>query len=214
MISRLQYITQDHSGKTHAQLCEEACKAGVKWVQLRMKDTSYETYLEEAKACREITKSYKATLIINDNLSIALESRADGVHLGLLDMPVREARLQSPDEFIIGGTANTIEDVERHIADGADYVGMGPYKYTTTKKKLSPILGLEGYQKALGQLSTRDFPIVAIGGITQNDIYQLKKIGMHGVAVSGLITHSADKHTMVEEINKAFEEQINLKVAD
>ena len=96
---------------------------------------------------------------------------ADGVHLGKLDMPIKEARERLGKDFIIGGTANTFEDIRQHAADGADYIGCGPFRFTTTKQKLSPILGLDGYHSILTQMREKGItiPVVAIGGITRED---------------------------------------------
>jgi thiamine-phosphate pyrophosphorylase len=103
---------------------------------------------------------------------------------------------------IIGGTANSLEDILRHADDGADYVGLGPYRFTTTKQKLSPILGLEGIQHIMNQLQARNvtIPVIAIGGITLEDIPALRRTGIQGIAVSGLITHAADKARLIQQI--------------
>lgn len=203
MIERLQYITQDHPTLSHSQLCEEACKSGVKWVQLRMKNVDDPTYLAEAKKCRTITKQYGAKLIINDDIEIAQLSFADGVHLGLNDTNTFEARRITGDGFIIGGTANTPNDIIKHYHNGVNYVGVGPYRFTKTKENLSPILGILGYENIISELKKRNIsiPIIAIGGIEINDIDQLKKIGIYGVAVSGLITNSENRTKLVKEIN-------------
>ena len=84
---------------------------------------------------------------------------ADGVHLGKLDMPIKEARERLGKDFIIGGTANTFEDIRQHAADGADYIGCGPFRFTTTKRKLSPILGLDGYHSILTQMREKGITI-------------------------------------------------------
>ena len=90
--------------------------------------------------------AYGSRLIINDRVEVAVAVDADGVHVGKEDMPVREARRMMGEGKIVGGTANTVEDIREHYRGGADYIGLGPYRYTTTKKKLSPVLGLEGYR--------------------------------------------------------------------
>ena len=90
-------------------------------------------------------KEHDAILILDDHVELAQKLEVDGVHLGKTDMPVAEARQLLGEAFIIGGTANTFEDVEMHYRAGADYVGIGPFRFTTTKKNLSPVLGIEGY---------------------------------------------------------------------
>lgn len=187
---QIQYISQGKSIPEHLSNIEKVCQAGGNWIQLRLKNVSLIDYLEAAKKCRIICDRYGATLIINDNVGIAAESQADGVHVGLTDVNPKEARKQLGKNAIIGGTANTYENCLQHINDGVDYIGLGPYKYTTTKDKLSPILGIEGYQKISTQLAQKrqQIPIIAIGGITVEDIPVLLKTGIHGIAVSGLLS--------------------------
>ena len=204
MIERLHYITQSNPKQSHAGLCREACIAGAKWIQLRMKGVSEEEYLEEANRCREITFEYTAKLIINDNMDVALQCGADGVHLGQHDIGTAEARTRVPEGFIIGGTANTVEQIAEHIENGVDYVGVGPYRFTETKKNLSPILGEQGYIAILEDLKSRgmEVPLIAIGGIEIKDIDALMNCGVHGIAVSGLITRAENKTKVVNEITK------------
>lgn len=204
MIERLQYITQDYDQGSHSLLCLEACQAGVKWVQLRMKNVSDDEYLKVARLCRKITSDHEAILIINDRLDIALEVGADGVHLGQTDMSTAEARGKVPEGFIIGGTANTLEQIIEHHENGVDYVGVGPNRFTSTKDNLSPILGLEGYQTLINQLEERNIPIpvIAIGGILEEDIAPLRENGVYGVAIAGLITTSIEKKELIEALQK------------
>jgi thiamine-phosphate pyrophosphorylase len=140
-------------------------------------------------------------LIINDNVTIAKEIGADGVHLGKNDMHPTEAREILGGEAIIGGTANTIEDVVQLSGSGVNYIGLGPYRFTTTKDKLSPILGLEGYMKIMRevQMMSIDIPIIAIGGIVPGDVAALMETGIYGVAVSSAINQSIDKHSVIKE---------------
>jgi len=202
MIEKLQYITQETETLSHIDCVKEACIAGAKWVQLRVKNISTVEYLNIAKEARIICDLYDVTLIINDNVEVAKLVNANGVHLGKSDMSPEDARkLLGPDK-IIGGTANTIDDVKSLINLGIDYIGLGPYKTTSTKENLSPILGLDGYyeisQKTFELL--RDFqlenaipPIIAIGGIELEDITELMKTGVYGIAVSGVLTNDFNK---------------------
>ena len=123
------------------------------------------------------------------------------MHLGKNDMPIDEARKILGSDKIIGGTANTFEDVERLYRQGADYIGCGPFRFTTTKKNLSPILGLEGYQRIVKQMhdANINLPIVAIGGIKAEDIPAIMQTGVTGIAVSGAVQ---DAENPVEEMKK------------
>lgn len=171
-----------------------ACRAGVRLLQLRMKEASDEEFYRTALAAKEICGKYDCCLILNDRVEIAAAVGADGVHVGKEDVSVREARRIMGKDRIVGGTANTIEDIREHYRGGADYVGVGPYRFTTTKKKLSPILGLEGYHRIRTQMSEEGIPIplFAIGGIELEDMGPLLDAGVYGVAFSGLLVQSAE----------------------
>ncbi|NLR59725.1 thiamine phosphate synthase [Chitinophaga polysaccharea] len=198
MISHLHYISQT----PHIDHIKAACDAGCKWIQLRIKNESPATVLPVAEAAKVICDRYQARLIINDYPQIAIAVDAAGVHVGKLDMSVAAARDIAGPELIIGGTANTLEDILQHVQDGASYVGVGPFRFTTTKQNLSPILGLQGYQSIMQQLRERNIsiPVIAIGGILSEDIPALLETGIHGIAVSGLISAAMDKRAVVHHI--------------
>jgi len=204
VIEKLQYITQETKNLTHIDCVREACIAGVKWVQLRVKNKSNTEYLEIAKEAKIICDLYDVLLIINDNVAIAKEINAHGVHLGATDMYIAEARSILGDDAIIGVTANTLKDVERLIEQKADYIGLGPFAFTETKINLSPVLGLTGYAKLINELKTyyalSETPIVAIGGIGIDDIEPLMGTGIYGIAVSGLLTNDFSITDKLHEI--------------
>ncbi len=199
---KLQFISQQTPSITHLESIRAACVAGVRWVQLRVKNQNERAILEMAEQARAICDQYQAKLIINDYPLVAKLSNADGLHLGKEDMPISQAREILGDKCIIGGTANTFEDIKNHYQKGANYVGLGPFQYTTTKKKLSPILGLEGYTQIIEECKQHqiELPIIAIGGIRYEHIKQLKKTGISGIAVSSLIVHAKDKAELVADI--------------
>lgn len=193
-ISRLHYITQALPGSTHAQLAERACAGGVDWVQLRLKQASDQQWQQEARDTLAVCRQYGARLIINDNVELALTLDADGVHLGKTDMPPAQARQLLGPGKIIGGTANTLDDIQALAAAGVDYIGLGPYRFTTTKENLSPVLGLSGYAQLLSQCRQQglQLPVIAIGGITPEDVAPLRQTGVYGLAVSAAINKTAD----------------------
>lgn len=209
-MEKLQFISQENAGLSHLASIEKACKAGVKWVQLRIKNKPAEEIIPLARQAKNICDNYGAKLIINDHPSVALTVSAYGVHVGKADVPVKDARKVLGDKFIIGGTANTIEDIEKHWQEGADYVGVGPFRFTTTKEKLSPILGLEGYSKITSELKRRNIsiPVIAIGGIELNDIKDIMKTGVHGIAVSSLIASAEDAGRTADAITKTIYEPL------
>jgi thiamine-phosphate pyrophosphorylase len=189
-ISRLQYIT------TNAALAEQACKGGVDWIQLRLKGVTYDEYLAAGREVQAVCKKYNATFIINDSPRLALALNADGVHVGKADPLLQE----DIDELlskgcIIGCTANTIEDLIHLSGKAVSYIGLGPYRFTTTKENLSPVLGIEGYKRifaAIKDLNLTLPPVLGIGGITLTDVAGMLDTGLYGVAVSGAISKSTD----------------------
>lgn len=190
----LQFITHFTDTYSYFDSARIALEGGCRWIQLRMKDASPEEIEQEALRIQNLCKSYGATFIIDDHVELVKKVRADGVHVGKNDMPVAEARKILGKDFIIGGTANTFEDVKMHYEAGADYIGCGPFRFTTTKKNLSPVLGLEGYRSIVLQMKEKgiDLPIVAIGGITFEDIPAIMETGVNGIALSGTILQAAD----------------------
>ena len=197
----MHYISQAAPDGSHLTAIAEVLKAGGKWVQLRIKDQSPSLILEYAVQAKGLCDEYGAKLIINDHPEIAKQANAHGVHLGLEDMPVAEARKLLGPDFIIGGTANTMEHLRQRITEGVDYIGLGPYRFTKTKKKLSPILGLEGYHRLLREMNMiSDVPVIAIGGILMEDVPQLMTTGIHGIALSGTLTNVAGLSSVIKEI--------------
>ncbi len=203
MRSKLQYISQGVDYNHQLNNIYRALDAGCDWIQFRYKNHQEMSTGYVAEKVKTLCQKYDATFIINDFVNIAKEVEADGVHLGLDDISIAEARsILGPDK-IIGGTANTLEHVLQRIYEKCDYVGLGPFRYTTTKEKLSPILGLDGYKKITETLNKQDksIPIYAIGGIEINDVESLVEAGIYGVAVSGLITNAIDKSEIVLQLN-------------
>ena len=204
MIEKLQFISNQTKEITHLESIQTALDAGCRWIQLRVKNQSFEDVLNLAEKAKVLCDSYQSKLIINDFPFIAKEINAHGLHLGLDDMPIETARKIVGKNMIIGGTANTFEHIVKRINEGADYIGLGPFRFTSTKQNLSPILGLEGYRnltKSLKELGL-SIPIVAIGGITQEDVAPITKTGMYGVAISGSIINSENPRNVVYKIKK------------
>ena len=197
---------EDTAPVGHVEQVEAACAAGIRWIQLRMKRATDEEMRVAAVAAKKICAAYGAMLVINDRVEIAADIGADGVHLGLQDMSVSQARRLLGEDRIIGGTANTLEDIREHYRQGADYIGLGPYRYTTTKENLSPVLGLGGYQRIMDQLRREglSIPVVAIGGIGKEDIVPLLEVGLYGIAFSGMLVHAGDR----TEVVRALKEEI------
>jgi thiamine-phosphate pyrophosphorylase len=179
-------LTQDGLGTSHQDQVARLCAAGARWIQLRMKGAAARDWLDAAGACVAICHLHGAALIVNDSVDIAMESGADGVHLGSLDCDWREARRRLGARPILGGTVNTSADAQRAVgASCLDYAGVGPLRFTGTKRNLAPVLGLEGVGALIAQL--RGIPAWVIGGVEPADLPALRRAGAAGVAVaSGL----------------------------
>ena len=198
----LQFITHSNSRFDYVEGAKQALEGGCRWIQLRMKNKSDSEIEEAASLLKPLCAAYGATFILNDRIDLALKVKADGVHLGKNDTDPAEARKLAGASFIIGGTANTFDDVVALVNKGVDYIGLGPYRFTSTKEKLSPILGLNGYRDIANRCKQAgiELPIVAIGGITREDIPALLKTGIPGIAVSSVILSAADPIKETEEI--------------
>ena len=193
MIQFISHFTERYSYLDGIRL---ALDGGIRWVQLRMKGAT------DAEFLRTGCDRYDATFIIDDRVELVRELGADGVHLGKKDMPIAEARRILGDNIIIGGTANTFEDIEMHYRASANYIGCGPFRFTTTKEGLSPIIGLEGYRNIMQRVREAgiDIPVVAIGGITSDDIPALMQTGIAGIALSGAILRADNPKEMIKKI--------------
>lgn len=197
----LQFITHPSENMTILEEIENVVAGGCKWVQLRMKDAEKEEIKEVARKAKEICKKNDVILVVDDYVDIAKELELDGVHLGKNDMPVDEARKLLGEEFIIGATANTFEDIEALRHTDIDYIGLGPFRFTSTKKNLSPVIGIDGYAEIMRRKaeSSINLPIVAIGGICYDDINNIMDTGISGIAVSGSLIKAKN---MTEETRK------------
>ena len=193
-------------GQPLAFQIEEALKGGVTIVQLREKGLSTKAFVQEALAIKAITTRYNVPLIINDNVEVALLSDADGVHLGLDDMSVSKARtLLGPDK-IIGASARTIERALEAESEGATYLGVGAIFGTTTKQDAKTIT-LDLLHSIC--LATA-IPVVAIGGINEATLLQLKGLGISGVAVISSLFAKTDIYVAAQALSKLSQEVIQI----
>lgn len=189
----VQFITHETPAISYVESARLALAGGCRWVQLRMKGASDNEAEAVAREVQSLCRAAGATFVIDDRVELVRRLDADGVHLGRNDMPVPEARRLLGTDCIIGGTANTFDDVARLAAEGADYVGCGPFRFTMTKQNLSPILGLAGYADITRRMRAAGIglPIVAIGGIANADIPAILATGVTGIALSGSILRAA-----------------------
>lgn len=198
----LQFITNPSDHYSIAEEVKMAVEGGCKWVQLRMKDASYDELKATAEEIIPICRDAGVILIIDDNVALVKELRVHGVHLGKEDMDPAKAREVLGPHAIIGVTANTADDIMALRGIDVDYVGLGPFRYTSTKKKLAPVIGLDGYRSIMTEVTEKGnkLPVVAIGGITLDDVDDIMATGVQGLAMSGSIINAPDPVKYVDSV--------------
>lgn len=192
--------------KTLYQQVEEALKGGATMIQLREKNMPQEDFLKEAREMAALCHRYGTALIINDNVEVALKSGADGVHVGMEDLPVKEIRKQVPGDFIIGATAKTTEQAQRAEKEGADYLGVGAVFPSPTKKNAIRIT-TEELKKICSSVR---IPAVAIGGITSENAGSLAGGGMAGMALVSAVFGASDIERETAGLKKKIQEVVSL----
>lgn len=202
---RLQFITHTTDRYTIVDSARLALEGGCRWVQLRMKGADGVMLEASARQVQELCRRYGATFIIDDDVMLAKRIGADGVHIGKEDMPITEARALLGDGPIIGATVNSFDDILSTLSTATpDYFGCGPFRFTATKARLAPTLGIEGYREIICRMREQDIttPIVAIGGITREDIPALLASGVDGIALSGGVLRAKNPASEMRNIRE------------
>lgn len=216
-LPRLQYITHPLENFDDLSWVHRLCDNGVKWIQLRIKeedvsahfpDRHYRAYFHEiADRMRVVTRALGMLLTINDAADVAVFSDADGLHVGQED----ELQEVNTDIFgtnrILGGTANSVPEIEHFNGVPLSYYGIGPFKQTTTKQTAKPVLGINGYKELIRYLRENDqsVPVFAIGGIEQTDVVRLLDAGVYGIAISGALFHTGHDPETIRSFTKLVE---------
>ena len=184
-------------------LVENALKAGIDWIQYRDKENDDDLFFKIAKEVLGLCENYKAVFIVNDNVEVAKQLDADGVHVGQQDLSVLEARKILGNEKIIGQSTNHLNQIIEAQKNNADYIGFGPFQFTSTRKNLNPIVGLTGYQLIFQDemYQKNPLPLVAIGGIGTKEIIPLKKAGVKQFAVSSAISSAKNPTEEIKKLN-------------
>jgi thiamine-phosphate pyrophosphorylase len=188
----LQFITNSPTVEGTIAQAKYALAGGCRWIQVRMKDSEDSAITDAVKEILSLCNAVNATLIIDDKVELVAKLCAHGVHLGQNDIsPVDARKILGPDK-LIGFTVNNFEHAHKAESLPIDYIGMGPWRFTTTKQKLAPVLGAEGIKSIITYLRSKNVnvPIVAIGGITVADISDVLATGATGVAISGEIANA------------------------
>lgn len=184
--------------QTLIEQVKEALDGGITFLQLREKNLSEEEFLQEAVEMKKLADQYKVPFVINDNIEVALRAGADGVHVGQDDMPVEEVRKLLGDDKIIGVSAHNVEEAVRAEKGGADYLGVGAV-YTTPTKEDASVVSLEEIKKICDTVS---IPVVAIGGIKEKNIMNLKGTNVAGAAVVSAVFGAEDIKETVQRLLK------------
>ena len=176
-------------GRSNIEVVNELVKAGIKIIQYREKEKKKLYQFEECKVIREITKAAGVTFIVNDNVDLALLVGADGVHVGQNDLPVEEVRRLVGDQMMIGLSTHSPEQARDAVKRGADYIGVGPIFATKTKKDVCDPVGLEYLEYVV---KNTDIPFVAIGGIKEFNVKEVKDRGASCIAMVTEIVGAQD----------------------
>ena len=204
----LQYITSTTSSVPVVDQVRQVIEGGCRWIQVRMKDDTDEEIGKVIEQIKPLCLETEAFLLLDDRVELAKTLDVGGVHLGKDDMPPSQARMILGPAAVIGVTANTIEDIMEVSALDIDYYGVGPFRFTETKKNLAPVLGVEGYRKICAEMKQKEIniPVVAIGGITPADVKPLMEAGVNGIAISGAIANAPDIKAATLEFIDALKE--------
>ncbi len=208
-ISRFHYLTQDLPDRTHIQQAQTACEAGANWIQYRCFSKDDNALLEEVSQIAAICDDWGATLIITDHFHLLDKADIQGVHIEDMQADFEIIRKQIGEDKTLGASTNTIEDIIRIAeSNSVDYIGCGPFALTLTKPNNYPLLGTDGY-KAISESMIQQgiaIPLLAVGGITIDDVEELLKTGIYGIAVSAAINLAPEpaKH-LKRFIGRSFE---------
>ena len=174
---------------SHVELAELAIAGGADTIQFRQKQGATREMIRVADRVRALCKKAGVTFMVNDRVDVAIASHADGVHLGQDDFPIPLARKLLGEEAIIGGSASSMEEARKCLLEGADYIGFGPVYPTTSKEDAGPAGGLALLKQIVEGIP---LPIIAIGGITRDNVPLVMKVGVHGIAVISAVCCQKD----------------------
>jgi thiamine-phosphate pyrophosphorylase len=190
-------------GRSTFEIVKAAVDGGTTVVQLREKDCSTREFIEQALAIKDFLKDRGVPLIINDRLDVALAVKADGVHLGQIDMPLAMAKGILGDSMIIGISAESLADAMAAEKDGADYLGVSPIYATPTKTDTAPPLGLAGLREIRKAVR---LPLVGIGGLNLKNSADVIRSGADGVAVVSAIVAADDPGAVASALKQIITE--------
>ncbi|MFC5285399.1 thiamine phosphate synthase [Pedobacter alpinus] len=204
-ISKIHYLTQDLPNSSHTEQVQIACEAGANWIQYRCLSKTDEEMLAELHPIASICDDWGATLIITNHVYLVNQADIQGVHIEDMDADISLVRNELGENKTIGASATNIDQIKKHIANGVDYIGCGPFAHTDTKPNNCTHWGVKGYQDAVLALQEANLaiPLIAAGGVDITDVSALLETGIHGIAVSAAINKSeepADAYRMIHHL--------------
>lgn len=199
-------VTDRHwlNGETLYSQVEKTLEGGTTFVQLREKELDEEKFLEEAKEIKELCRRYQVPFVINDNVEIALAMDADGVHVGQSDMEAGDVRAKLGPDKIIGVSAQTVEQARLAEERGADYLGVGAVFHTDSKADAADV----SHETLKAICEAVSIPVIAIGGISRDNVSELAGTGICGIAVISAIFAQKDIKNATKELKKLTKEMV------
>jgi thiamine-phosphate pyrophosphorylase len=203
-IGRLHILTDTvlQTRFSHLELARMAIKGGTDTIQFRQKVGATQEMIEIVRQLKQLCLDSGVTLIVNDRVDVAIAAEADGVHLGQDDFPIRLARKLLGKSRIIGGSAATLEEAQKCLAEGADYIGFGPVYPTTSKADADPVTGIKLLKQAVEIIS---LPIIAIGGISVENTPEVMGAGAQGIAVISAVCCQEDPEQATQTLRQALQ---------
>lgn len=203
-IEKLQFITHDLTHLSHVDQTQLACEAGAKWIQYRCLTKNDNELLEDIHLVASICDDWGATLIVTDHVHLKGQADIQGFHIEDMDADFVSLRALLGEDLTLGGSATSIDGLKRLWKEGVDYAGFGPFQTTTTKPNNHPLLGLEGYKAITAAMAdaSMELPVLAVGGVTLNDVPPLLDTGIFGIAVSAAINRAADPREAYSDFYK------------
>jgi thiamine-phosphate pyrophosphorylase len=186
---------------SHMELAQLAIRGGADTIQFRQKSGSTREMIQVVRDVKQVCAESGVTLIVNDRVDVAIASEADGVHLGQDDFPIPLARELLGKGCIIGGSAATLEEARKCLSEGADYVGFGPVYPTTSKDDAGPVSGISILK---GVVESIPLPIIAIGGVSEENAAEVMKAGAHGMAVISAVCCQEDPEQATRALHRAL----------
>ncbi|MBW1997991.1 MAG: thiamine phosphate synthase [Deltaproteobacteria bacterium] len=202
-IGKLHVLTDTvlQSRFSHIELARLAIEGGADTIQLRQKTGSTREMITVAREMKTLCREAGVVFIVNDRIDVAIAAKADGVHLGQEDFPIPLAKELLGRDGIIGGSAATFEEAEKCLREGADYIGFGPVFPTSSKDDAGPVSGVEILRRVVDSLS---LPIIAIGGISPENVEQVLSAGAYGIAVISAVCCQEDPRRATRDLYQAM----------